>query len=73
MPLLDLVALARPPGLGVWQWGENDAVIAGALRIDDLTLSLTMLFSPAASRAVLLSWRGWRRARRATASSTRCC
>ena len=44
-------------GLGVWQWGENTSVIAGALAIDDLTLALLMIFAFAGVATVLLSAR----------------
>ena len=39
------------------QWGENEAVIAGALAIDDLTLALLMIFAAGALAATLLSTR----------------
>jgi NADH-quinone oxidoreductase subunit N len=57
VPLLALVALGAALGLTVWQWGEDKSIIAGALRVDDLALSLTGLFIVAAAFAVVLSWR----------------
>ena len=57
VPGLTLVVLAVTAGLGVWRWGENVSVIAGSLRMDDLTLFLTMLFVAGAAGAVLLAWR----------------
>ena len=44
-PALPLLTLGVAAGLGVWQWGENTSVIAGALAIDDLTLALLMIFA----------------------------
>ena len=44
-------------GLGIWQWGENVSVISGALRIDDLTLALLMIFAAGALAATVLSGR----------------
>ncbi len=44
-------------GLAVWQWGENKTVVAGAIAIDDLTLSLLMIFAVGATAAVMLSAR----------------
>ncbi len=54
---LTLVTLGATAGLGVWQWGVNTSVVEGALAIDDLTLSLTMVFVAGGIAAVLLSWR----------------
>jgi NADH-quinone oxidoreductase subunit N len=57
VPLLALVALGAAIGLSAWQWGEDKSIIAGALRVDDLALALTGLFSVAAALTVVLSWR----------------
>ncbi len=51
------MALAVTAGLGVWQWGVNTEIVERALAIDDLTLSLTMVFCGGGIAAVLLSWR----------------
>ena len=56
-PFLTLVTLGVTAGLAVWQWGENVQIVERALAIDDLTLSLTMLFVAAGVGAVLMSWR----------------
>jgi len=55
VPGLTVLTLGAAVGLGVWQWGENTSVIAGALAIDDLTLSLLMIFAAGALAAVALS------------------
>jgi NADH-quinone oxidoreductase subunit N len=57
VPLLALVALGAALGLTIWQWGEEKSIISGALRVDDLALSLTGVFVAAAAFAVVLSWR----------------
>jgi NADH-quinone oxidoreductase subunit N len=58
VPALTVVCLLVVAGLGVWQWGQNTDVISGALRMDDLTLALTMIFAAGGIGAVLLAWRG---------------
>ena len=57
MPLLTLVTLGATIGLSIWQWDENVEVVERALAIDNLTLTLTILFAVAGIGAVLLSWR----------------
>jgi NADH-quinone oxidoreductase subunit N len=57
VPALSIVALAVAIGLCVGQWGERKGLIAGALRLDELTLILTIIFCVAGIAAVLLSWR----------------
>ncbi|HEX6742657.1 MAG TPA: NADH-quinone oxidoreductase subunit N, partial [Solirubrobacteraceae bacterium] len=44
-------------GLGIWQYGEQKDLVAGALRLDDLTIVLSFVFSAGGAAAVLLSWR----------------
>src|SRR5690242_4716243 len=56
-PFLTLVTLGVTAGLSIWQWGENVQIVERALAIDDLTLSLTMLFVAAGVGTVLMSWR----------------
>ena len=58
VPALTVLVLLATAGLGAWQWGENTSVLSGALRMDDLTLALTMIFVAAAIAAVLLAGRG---------------
>ncbi len=57
VPALSVAALAIAIGLCAGQWGERKDLIAGALRLDELTLILTIVFCVAGISAVLLSWR----------------
>ncbi|MGH2841173.1 MAG: NADH-quinone oxidoreductase subunit N [Solirubrobacteraceae bacterium] len=57
VPALSIVTLLIALGCGIWQWGERTDLIAGALRLDELTLILTFLFCVAGIATVLLSWR----------------
>ncbi len=57
VPALSIVTLLVAIGFSIWQWGEREDLIAGALRLDELTLILTILFCVAGIAAVLLSWR----------------
>ncbi|HEV2058120.1 MAG TPA: NADH-quinone oxidoreductase subunit N [Solirubrobacteraceae bacterium] len=57
VPLLSIATLAIAIGLSIGQWGERKDLIAGSLRLDELTLFLTILFCVAGIAAVLLSWR----------------
>ena len=57
VPVLTLVTLGVTAGLGVWQWDVNEAIIASAMVVDNLTLTLTMIFVAGGIAAVLLSWR----------------
>jgi NADH-quinone oxidoreductase subunit N len=57
VPLATVAALGAALGLGIWQWGDNKEIIDRALKIDDLTLVLTFLFTIAGIATVLLSWR----------------
>ncbi|HEV8151803.1 MAG TPA: NADH-quinone oxidoreductase subunit N [Solirubrobacteraceae bacterium] len=57
VPGLALVTTLTAIGLGIWQWGEEKDLIAGALRLDDLTLMLTFVFCTGAAASILLSWR----------------
>ena len=44
VPLLALVTLGAAAGLTIAVWHRSDAVIAGAMQMDDLTHFLTLLF-----------------------------
>ncbi len=55
VPGLTVVSLATAIGLCVWQWDTREAVLAGSMRIDDLTLGLTVLFCTGAIAAVAMS------------------
>ncbi|HEV2776315.1 MAG TPA: NADH-quinone oxidoreductase subunit N [Solirubrobacteraceae bacterium] len=57
VPALAILALGLAIALSVGQWGEREDLIAGALRLDELTLILTILFCVAGIATVLLSWR----------------
>ena len=57
VPILTLVALGAALGLSIWQWDEHHRLVAGAIELDDLGLSITMIVLVAAMTTVLLSWR----------------
>ncbi len=57
VPALTLVTLAVTAGLCVWQWDINEAIVANALVVDNLTLTLTCIFVAGGMLAVLLAWR----------------
>jgi NADH-quinone oxidoreductase subunit N len=57
VPALSIFTLALAIAFSAWQWGERKDLIAGALRLDELTLILTITFGVAGIAAVLLSWR----------------
>jgi NADH-quinone oxidoreductase subunit N len=57
VPGLTIVTLLASIGLGIWRFHHQASIVSGALRIDDLSLELDMLFAAAAVAAVLLSWR----------------
>ena len=57
VPALSVLSLALAIALSVWQWGEREDLIAGALRLDELTLVMTIIFCVAGIATVLLSWR----------------
>ncbi|HTR89153.1 MAG TPA: NADH-quinone oxidoreductase subunit N [Solirubrobacteraceae bacterium] len=57
VPALALVALGAAAGLTIWQWGVEKAVLAGALRVDTLSLTLNLILVAGGAAAVLLGWR----------------
>jgi NADH-quinone oxidoreductase subunit N len=57
VPALSLVALGASLGLTIWQWGEAKSILAGAMRIDALSLVLNMILIAGAAATVLLAWR----------------
>jgi NADH-quinone oxidoreductase subunit N len=57
VPALSVASLALGAGLSIWQWGERHDLVAGALRLDELTLALAVLFCVAGIASVILSWR----------------
>ncbi|MBW8060155.1 MAG: NADH-quinone oxidoreductase subunit N [Solirubrobacterales bacterium] len=56
-PALTLAALATTAGLLIWQWGEATDLVSGALRLDDLAISISLIAILTAAFAVLLSIR----------------
>jgi NADH-quinone oxidoreductase subunit N len=57
VPALSLVALAASLSLTIWQWGEAKSILAGAMRIDALSLVLNMILIAGGAATVLLAWR----------------
>jgi NADH-quinone oxidoreductase subunit N len=56
-PALTLVTLATTTGLLIWQWGDPTDLVSGALRMDDLAISISLIAILTAAFAVLLSIR----------------
>jgi NADH-quinone oxidoreductase subunit N len=56
VPLLALGGFGAAIGLGIWQLHAREDLVAGALRLDDLTLVLSFVFCAGGAAAVLLSW-----------------
>jgi NADH-quinone oxidoreductase subunit N len=54
---LTLVTLATTAGLLIWHWNDPTELVAGALRLDDLAISISLIAIAAAAFAVLLSIR----------------
>src|SRR6186997_1984507 len=54
-PLLTLVTLGTTAGLLIWQWGESKSLITGALRLDDLAISISLIAVMTAAFCVVLS------------------
>jgi NADH-quinone oxidoreductase subunit N len=57
VPVVAIGAFGAAIGLSIWQWGERKDLMEGALRLDQLTLLLTMLFCVAGIAATLLALR----------------
>jgi NADH-quinone oxidoreductase subunit N len=57
VPILSIGVLLATIGLSIWRFHHPASIISGALRIDDLSLELIMLFATAGIATVLLSWR----------------
>jgi NADH-quinone oxidoreductase subunit N len=58
VPFLALASFGAAIGFGIWQLGERSNLIAGAMRLDELTIVLMFIFCTGGMAAVLLSWRG---------------
>jgi NADH-quinone oxidoreductase subunit N len=56
-PGLTLLTLAATAGLLIWQWNESKDLVSGALRLDDLAISISLIAVLTAAFAVLLSVR----------------
>jgi NADH-quinone oxidoreductase subunit N len=57
VPVAAVAVLLATIGLSIWRFHHSASIISGALRIDDLSLELIMLFAAAGIATVLLSWR----------------
>ncbi|MBM3666393.1 MAG: NADH-quinone oxidoreductase subunit N [Actinobacteria bacterium] len=57
MPALTLSVLAITAGLCIWQWGENESLVEGALQLDELGLAAALIAIFAAAVATILSIR----------------
>lgn len=55
--IFGLATLAAAAGLCIWQLGESKNLVAGALRLDDLGLSASLIVIAAAAFCIPLSWR----------------
>jgi NADH-quinone oxidoreductase subunit N len=56
-PGLTMVVLAATAGLLIWQWNDPQDLVAGALRLDDLAIAISLIAILSAAFAVLLSIR----------------
>ncbi len=56
-PGLTLLTLGSAAGLLIWQWGDATDLVAGALRLDDLAISISLIAIMTAAFAVLFSLR----------------
>jgi NADH-quinone oxidoreductase subunit N len=54
---LTLLTLASAAGLLIWRWGDPANLVTGALRIDDLSISISLIAILTAGFCVLLSTR----------------
>ena len=59
LPVATIAVLGATIGLAIWRFHEPASIISGALRVDDLSLELIMLFATAGIATVLLSGRTW--------------
>jgi NADH-quinone oxidoreductase subunit N len=56
-PALTLISLAMTTGLLIWRWDDPTDLVSGALRLDDLAISISLIAIAAAAFAVFLSIR----------------
>ena len=74
MAYLTIAVLAVTAARCIWEWGSNEDLVAGALRLDAFGLAATLIACLAAAVAVLLvDPRARGGGGRASAPSTRCC
>jgi NADH-quinone oxidoreductase subunit N len=57
VPGLTLATLGATAGLLIWQWGDPTELVSGALRLDDLAISISLIAILTAAFAVLFSIR----------------
>jgi NADH-quinone oxidoreductase subunit N len=57
VPALALAALGTALGLTIWRWNTPESVVAGALRIDRLSLTINLILLAGGMATVLLAWR----------------
>jgi NADH-quinone oxidoreductase subunit N len=57
VPALSLAALGAALGLTIWQWNADKSIVSGALRIDDLALTMNLILIAGGACTVLLAWR----------------
>ncbi len=57
VPGLTLVTLGTTAGLLIWRWGDATELVSGALQLDDLAISISLIAILTAAFAVLLSIR----------------
>ena len=55
--ILSLLTLGAAAGLCIWQWGENQDLVAGALRLDDLGLAGSLIAIGSAAFVVPMTLR----------------
>ncbi len=56
-PLLTMITLAAADGLLIWHWDDPKTLITGALRLDDLAISISLIAILTAAFCVVLSIR----------------
>jgi NADH-quinone oxidoreductase subunit N len=58
VPVLAILALAGAIATEIWRFPHADSIISGALRMDDLGLTVDILCAASGIAAVILAWRG---------------
>ena len=57
VPFLSVATFATTIGLLIWQWDERTSLIEGALRLDPLTILITLIVCATGIAGTLLAWR----------------